>query len=280
MKSKIQGWKIAKQRSKKGNRIPPFVPSKNEIEFYTKYIKEVAKLASLPNKAIILGATPELRDGAIKFGLESVAVDVSREMMEKFSKLMKHKKSKLDRRVLKNWLLMKFPKGSFGIIVGDASLNNLVTRKDNEKLVKVCSEILAKGGYLVLRQILYVNKPSKKRDIHEIVSNYRKGKMSWEDFYIELRILFYKDKVYNKKTFQYDARKNFKYIDALREKGILTEKEYLRINEFRNEIINTFYPEDEFIKMIERKGFKLVEKFHDKPHEFFKCFFTLVFKKV
>ncbi len=280
MKHKIQGWKIAKQRGAKKNRISPFAPSKNEIAFYQKYINKVAEDVKVPQKALTLGATPELRDGAIKAGLESYAVDISKEMADKFSLLMGYRHHPLDKTVICDWLKMKFPENYFGIIMGDASFINLANRKDNNDLAKVCANTIGKGGYLVLRQVVYPKHFKSYKSVGLLVNDYRNKKISWEDFFMELRIVFYKDKLYNKKTFQYDAGKSFEVIDKLFENKILTDKEYKKINIFRNNVINTFYPEDNFIKMIESKGFKLVAKFHDKPFRFFRYLYIMTFRKI
>ncbi|MDD4902051.1 MAG: hypothetical protein PHE24_02845 [Patescibacteria group bacterium] len=278
--SKIQGWKIAAKRGKKKNRIPPFAPSGNELAVYQKYLARAAKDRTLPKRALTLGATPELRDGAIAAGLESVAVDVSRTMMKKFSGLMEKKNNPLDKKVIGNWLTMDFPAKSFGVIMGDGALNNLAARRENEKLIKVCSSLLPVGGYLVLRQVVFTAKFKTYKNAKMVVEDFRKKKLSWVDMYMELRYLVYKKQVYNSKTFQSDNAKAFKMIDGLCQQSVLSKKEYDRINLFRNKVINTVYPENKFIKLVERQGFELVEKFHDRPHRFFKYLYLMVFKRV
>lgn len=279
MQHKTQGLEIAEKRGKRKNRIPPFAPSKNEITFYQKYNNKVAKDKNLPQRALILGATPELRDCAIKSELESYAVDISQEMMDKFSLLMKYHNHPLDKRIIQDWLKIKFPKDYFGIAMGDGSLINFATRKENNTCIKVCAKTIKRGGYLILRQVVYPQNLQSYKSAERLINDYRNKKISWEDFFMELRIVFYKDKLYNKKTFQFNAGKSFKMIDKLFENKILTKKEYEKINTFRNNITNIFYPENNFIKMIESKGFKLTAKFHDKPHRFFKYLYMMAFRK-
>lgn len=276
---KIQGWKIAKQRGRQKNRVPPFAPSKNELNFYKKYIVKITKTKALPRRALILGATPELRDLAIKFGLESHSVDISKEMMEKFSSLMKFSGHPKDKRLIKNWLQMKYPKNYFGIIMGDASLNNLATCADNDILFEICSRILGDGGFLVLRQIVYPSKFKPYKNLKRFINDYRLKKIAWEDFFTELRIFIFKEKIYNKKTFQYDAGKNFKLIDELFKNKIITANEYNRINIFRNKVINTFYPRINFIKAAEKKKFKILKEFHDNQFRLFNYMYMMAFKK-
>jgi hypothetical protein len=278
--TKIQGWKIADQRGQKKNRIPPFAPSAKELAVYRKYLARAAKNDNLPKKALTLGATPELRDGAINAGLESIAVDVSQKMMDKFSDLMEEKNNPLDIKMLGNWLTMDFSAKSFGAVMGDASLNNLVTKKDNEKIVKLSAALLPRGGYLILRNVFFPDSLKGYGNAQRLVNDFHYKKISWEDFFMELRFNIFRRQAYNKKTFQYDAGKTFKLIDSLEKKGIITAEELEKINVFRNKVINTVYPDKEFIKMAARQGFKLVETLHDRPHRFFKYLYLVVFEKI
>ncbi len=275
-----QGWQTAEQRGQKSNRIPPFTPSQNEQKFYKKYCEKVSASENLPKRALILGATPELRDMAIKIGIESIAVDISEEMMEKFSALMEKQGDILDKTIIKDWLKMDFPSDYFGIIMGDASLNNLATTGDNERLANICRDILAKNGYFIMRQVFYVKDYKGYTDPKKVIDDYRAGKISWEDFFMELRINSFKDQVYSPENFQYNAGKAFDLIEGIYKDGMITQPEYERINTFRNDLINSFYPKNEFIKMMEEKEFKLMEEYHDSPFLFFKYLFMTAFEKL
>lgn len=275
-----QGWQTAEQRGQKSNRIPPFAPSQNEQKFYKKYCEKVSASKILPKRALILGATPELRDIAIKIGLESVAVDVSEKMMEKFSALMEKQNNALDKKIIKDWLEIDFPSDYFGVIMGDASLNNLATIEDNERLVNICNSILAKNGYFIMRQMFYTKKYQGYTDFKKVIDDYRANKISWENFFMELRLYSFKDQVYNSENFQYDAGKAFDLIEGVHKDGLITKAEYGRINTFRNNLINSFYPKEKFVRMINEIGFKFLEEFHDSPSLFFKYLFMIAFKKL
>ena len=277
--SNIQPWKVAETRGKKENRVSPFAPSENEQSFYKKYLSLTFKNSELPNRALILGATPELRDAAVETGLESVAVDVSKEMMDRFSELMKHNGHLLDKQIIKNWLEMDFPESYFGIVISDASFNNLTSKEHNLQLAKICSKITAKQGFLVFRHVMYPKENKGYKDALKLVKDFRNKKIGWEDFYIELRFNIFKDEVYNKETFQYDSKKNYQLIEELHNKGILNEEEQAIVNRFRNDVTNTFYPEEEFVKIINEQGFRHIENFHDKPNKFFDYLFMMAFRK-
>jgi len=278
IKAKAQGWRVADRRGKKKNRVPPFAPSQNEVKFYDSYIKRVLKDQSLPNRALTLGATPELRDVAIENGLESFAVDISQKMMDKFSDLMRHKNHDLDIRSIKNWLAMDFPRDYFGIVMADASFVNLATRQENEKLMKILKKIIPTGGFLLTRQVLYSDNYQPAEGPEELVKLYRSKKISWHDFYSELRLQFFKDQAYDKKKFQYDSNKGFKMIKKLHQDGVLNAKEFGIMEEFANYVINTFYPADVFISLANKNNFKLEKVFKDKPFRFYQYLYMIAFK--
>lgn len=280
MSSQAQAWTIASQRGQKQNRIPPFAPSLNEQQYYLSQIKAVAGNPVLPKKALVLGATPELRDMAIDCGMESMAVDISREMMDKFSKLMRNQAHHLDTQAIDDWLDMVFPENSFGIIMGDASLNNLATQQDNKRLINICHKVLATNGLLVLRQVTYPSAYKGYEDFKSLVSDYRGGKIPWEDFFMEMRIHVLKPMVYNPETYQSDSKRTFEMIESFYLAGLLTAEEYERINTFRNNVINTFYPEDKFIGMAGSQGFRLEYIFKDQPCLFFQYLSMFTFRKI
>ena len=271
---------MANSRGQKKNRFSPFAPSKNEAKLYQKFCNLTAQNKLLPKRALTLGATPELRDAAIRAGLESWGVDISPEMMKKLSLLMRYKNSPKNKQVIKNWLKINFAKNSFGIIMADASFINLASKRENEKIIKICKNILRVSGFLALRQIVYPEKFLYNTPAEILIKKFRKKKISWTDFFSDLRATAFKSKVYNKKTFQFDAKKNFGLIDELYKNNKLTKKEYKKINAFRNEIINTFYPEKEFIKLMQKNGFKLISKLQDGPNYYTKFLYFMAFKKV
>jgi len=275
----IQGWQTADKRGKKSNRIPPFAPSKNEVGLYRKYVLFVKNDPNLPKRALILGATPELRDIAIENGLESVAVDVSKQMMEKFSALMEKSGNILDKRIISDWLNIDFPENYFGIIMGDASFNNLATKEDNESLAYICCRVLNKGGFLILRQVVYQSDYRGYMDIQKLANDFHNGKISWADFFMEMRFNIFKDKIYDAKLCQYDAGKAFDLIKTLADIGQLTADEYTRIDTFRNNLKNSVYLDMDMVTMLESNGFKLQESFNDKPDLFFKYLYMLAFQK-
>ncbi|MBW2978032.1 class I SAM-dependent methyltransferase [Candidatus Woesearchaeota archaeon] len=266
-----QAWKLKgrglKERSK---RLPLFAPVKSEQKFYEKYVKE--------GKALVLGATPEPRDIAIKHGLRTYAVDISQPMLKKYTALMKYKDSKLNIMKKEDWLKMKFSKGFFDVVLGDAPFNNLVSTKDAKKLVSVLKKMLKPGGYLVVRHI--VLKPIKPVGLKKLVKLYRSKKIDFIYFFGELRLVDPVSKVYNKKTFQMKADDVFDLVDEYYEKGILNKKERDSIAVYKNSIINWIPPEKWFLNLMKKNGFKFLEIFEDKKYRHTKYLRMYAFKRI
>ncbi|MBW2982501.1 methyltransferase domain-containing protein [Candidatus Woesearchaeota archaeon] len=270
---KLQPWVIseatAKERSK---RNPPTAPDKAEQEIYKKY----AETAN--GNCLILGATPELRDISLENGLKTYTVDLSRKMMDMGDKCMKHKNHPDETKIIENWFDMKFDNNFFNIVMADASFCNLSTKEENEKLLGILKRIIMPNGYFVLRNIFLPE--IEKIPLKEVVSSYRQKKMNLFDFFAELRIVTYLDKVYNKETYQYDAKKNFELIEEDYKKGIFNKEELYKLMLFRNNIINTFYPKKEFLKLVESFGFKLIESFENNRFRFNKYLTMHIFQKL
>jgi ubiquinone/menaquinone biosynthesis C-methylase UbiE len=269
-----QPWNLKKKGYKeRSKRLPLFAPIKSEQKIYEKYIKKVPKNSN----ALVLGATPEPRDLALKNGLKTYAVDISRDMLKKYTALMKYENHPNNIQKTGNWLDMKFKKGYFNIIMGDASFNNLATRKQNARLLGKLKSMLAPNGFLVLRQFF---KPQLRPiPIKRLVKLYRSRKISFSDFFGELRLVFPMNKIYNKKTFQFKADEAFYWIDRKYKEGLLNKQERESIFVYKNSITNTAYLEKKFIKLADIYGFKPIETFADKRFRITKFLKMCVFRK-
>lgn len=275
-----QPWKIKTAEQRQRNRRPPFFGTKKDFEFYREHLLKVknSENSNLPKNALILGATPELRDMVLDEGFNCYTVDLSKHMVEKLSLVMKNKDHPKEHILIKNWLEMDFDEGFFGIIMGDASFLNLATKADNEKLAGILFRQLAKGGYLVTRQVVLPEdyKPIQKK---ELIQLYRNKKISWPDFFMELRFWTYLDEVYDKETYQFDVMKNYSLIKQDFEEGLLTEAEFNSLAYAENDIINTLYPKREFILMLERNKFRFIKEFIDKKYKHCRYLTMFVFEK-
>jgi ubiquinone/menaquinone biosynthesis C-methylase UbiE len=274
----VQPWdfsdkKVYESRSK---RRPPTAPDAAELAIYEKYAKLASK-SSIKN-SLVLGATPELRDIAIKNGFVGYAVDISKNVSELFTSLMDYKDDPNNKMIIGDWLEMNFKDNFFSLVMADASFCNLPTKELNEKLIKILKDIISPKGYFVSRNIFF---PTIERiPVKELVKSYRANKISLADFFMIIRTVSYMPQLYSEDTYQYDAKKNFDIIEEEYKKGVFNKEEFDTIMGWKNNIINTFYPEKEFIKMFENNGFKLVERFEGKNFIFQKYCPMLVFQKI
>ncbi|MFA5050816.1 MAG: class I SAM-dependent methyltransferase [Patescibacteria group bacterium] len=185
-KPQIQTWKQMASVWKKYIK-PPARPSSSQIEIWQKIIKQKVKEKS---KVLILGATPESRDICTKYHLETIVCDISQDMIKAMDEIVKHKNPK-EKKVICNWLEMKFKKESFDLILSDASLNQLLSKNDLKKLLSKLQDLLKPDGYILLREVTRANlKPEIKGEKWiKWFEKYRKKKISKTELYMYLKYL-------------------------------------------------------------------------------------------
>ena len=107
--------------------IKIMVPSDDDL----KVVEKAAEMAE--GNALVLGATPELRDICIEHGFNTFAVDMNKHSFERWSPLMKHKGQ--DTEIIDDWLSMDFPENNFSLVVADSCFFNLPNKDMFEKLL-------------------------------------------------------------------------------------------------------------------------------------------------
>lgn len=195
---------------------------------------------------------------------------------------MRNKNNFNDKIMIGDWLKMDKKKeffDFFDIVFGDGSFINLASREDNEKLANILSKVIVKSGYFVTRQVVWTDK-FKPKEKQELIEAFRKKEIVWQDLFMELRFWIYKKECFNNKTYQYDAKKNFELIDTDFKKGIFNKEEHELLTTFKNNIINTIYPEKEFISLLEKNNFKCINEFVDKQFKYCSYLKMFVFKNM
>ena len=288
---------VAKERQR--NRCPPFTPTSEEMKVYEESLVRLKsesilksqsilkfestyskfKTTPLPQRVLILGVTPELRDLVLSHDIECYSVDISESMEACFSAIMKHKNHPKDHVQIGDWREMDFPEGFFGAVFADASLSNLATQEDDEKVVSLVNKFLAKGGYFLSREFTYPSefKPFTKQ---ELTCQYRNNSITNADLFIEIRFWIYKDALWDKNKFTYDAKACFDMIDKDFKQGVYSKEEHDYMKKFRNNIINCIYPKEKFILMVCSKGFSFEKEFVDPSFRFTKFLSMYVFRKI
>ncbi len=261
----VQVWsKQMGQNRKKRKKRSPAVPSISEQKTYEKFLKQALKNKKDP-KVLILGVTPELRDIALKNNCQVVCIDISREMIKIMKPLIKYKGVKKEKIINANWLTVSFPKNSFDLVMGDGTLTNLLSIHDVRKLLFKIQRVLKPEGFFLIRELIHLS--NKKAPFKKIVSDYRKNKIKWEDFFTDLRFYTFFNKAYNPKNKLLSADKIFQEIEKKYQQGELTKKEYQKIMSLENRMKNLVLFKGKFMKLI-KENFSIISIKIDKEFRF------------
>ena len=267
-----QGWKLEGERLKeRSKRLPLIAPNETEQKFYEKYVQKVK------GNCLVLGATPEPRDVAIRNGLKCYAVDISQNMLDKFTPLMKYKDSNLNIMIQNNWLNMEFEDNFFDIALGDGSFFNIVTKRDYESIIKILRKIIKPNGFLILREVH--SREIEPLSLKKVVLMYRNNEITLSDFFAEIRLVIPLKKCLNKETYQMSAEDVFNLIDREYKKGVLNKEERDKLFLYKNKLVNLIYPKKEFISLFEKYGFKLIEESNFGEYRFQKYGKMFAFQK-
>ncbi len=139
------GWKLF---------TPPWRPSKVNIAIYEKILKKTIK--GVKNlKALILGATPEIRDMLAKYkNIEVVVSDYNMEMVLAMNELVTKKNFQNERWIKTSWVDMPLEKGYFDIVFGDYVISQLPENL-TDKFIGHIKSLLKKNGLFVTRAVYY-----------------------------------------------------------------------------------------------------------------------------
>lgn len=138
----------------------PLVMSGEEIEIYKRFILK-DRLQS--KRALLFGATPELRDMLFDLRFDVTLVDINPEMVAAMDMLVKKSKNK-EKKIIGDWLKIgdgveiedKF--GKFDIILGDHFLNH-VPFKSFSKLFGIIASLLKEEGLFVTNVVVKIKEP-------------------------------------------------------------------------------------------------------------------------
>jgi len=106
----------------------PWRPSRGEIKFWEGKVKEAAKRKGA--KALVLGATPEIRDMLVKYKLDVTLIDLDPQVKRAADRLIK-RRNKKEKLVKADWLKMPLPSDYFDIVIGDGNFENISLGKHN-----------------------------------------------------------------------------------------------------------------------------------------------------
>lgn len=202
-------------------------------------------------RACVLGATPELRDMVLHHGGELTTVDISEEMVEKYTRLMAQAGSPNEKIIIGSWLDIGLPDNYFDVVLGDGVSNN-VGYGEQEKFFSEIKRILAPGGWMIVREGVN-NSGRQRRTVQEIDADFLSGKIHWFDLYIDL--YFYSewtDKCRDHKTGVSYMDKFFSFVEEYHKRGLLSEQAFQAVWWFKGALVHTFLAKEKLEEIISR----------------------------
>jgi ubiquinone/menaquinone biosynthesis C-methylase UbiE len=163
------------------------------VEKYREWLKKTNPERK-PLKGLVLGATPELRDGLCDFGYKAYSIDINLDMFLAMDELLKSK-SQDEVLVRANWLDNPLADGYFDVVLGDAVLPN-VPWSERSRLLSEVKRVLKPGGIFLTRAFCVPDKkPFASAD--EILEHFSKKPANMQsalEMVLELQILMYDPK--------------------------------------------------------------------------------------
>jgi len=260
-------WKgrIANQRTK--GKDFPGAPSAGVgiMKIYRELLKK-ATGRKRKFKALVLGATPELRDLVLELGGELVAIDISWEMIQKTIPLMKYQNHPREIIIRANWLDNPLEGNNFDVILGDVITLNM-PHSDQNRFFKEIKRLLKPEGFIILRETV-INPKRKIRKLREIDFDFLLNKIHWFDMFLDFAL--YSDilsKIYTPKTGLFEAEKFLKELRKAYLEGKISKKSLGLCEWYRGSGGRTVWSEPKFEKLF-KKYFKLIPTKQAKDFNF------------
>jgi len=252
-----QNWS-QRQAASRADRRASSAPLPLEIKNYEILLRRSLGSIKYP-RVLILGATPELRDLAIKLGCQTLAIDISWDMLAKMADVMKYKTDPKNLSARADWFTLAdiFKNFSFDAILADCSLNN-VPAKSYSLVIKNILLLLKPGGAFITKHFVYMFERPKD-GIESLQKKYSSGRLNWIWLVIHLGpySLWHKQ-LYNQKTNSYIIGDGIKLLGGWlkSEKFKLTKTDLKKIENLKFHASNVNH-----IVMAENDWLKLIKKY-------------------
>jgi len=242
-----------------------------EVKKYEIALRAAIKGKKEP-KVMILGATPELRDLAIKLGCTCLAVDVSLDMLVKMTAVMKYQDDPKNLTARADWLKLGeiFKRGGFNAVLADASLNN-VPHQLYPAALKNIWQVLSPGGEFITKHFVYLyDKP--KDGIVEMQKKYDSGHLNWLWLVIHLGVYSrWQPRLYDEKAKRYLVGGGIKLLDRwLKTKKFRFTRQdlekFANLKVHAGNVNHVVIAENEWLKLV-KKYFAVIDRLVVKKYE-------------
>lgn len=200
--------------------------------------------------ALILGATPELRDIVLSYGHKLTTVDRDEKALAAKTAEMHYQHHPNEEIVIANWLTADFEANTFDVILGDGVLTAL-SQDEQKVLLDHLHTWLKPTGNLLLREGAVLHqRPRYAPSVH--IHEYRTGQYNLFDLFFGLRL-------YNQnfKAIDVETRKAYlkNFTDKIKEyfeSGLLSQQEFDQLSHVGSELEHTLLRKEDLEGLLKR----------------------------
>lgn len=242
-------------------RRPHFAPAQEILELHERQLCRACDSKGEPLTVLVLGATPELADLALRYACRVLRVDCNPAMFEAAAQCRSIQNGSRELRIVADWLdLPMIRDESIDFVFGDFSLNN-VAHPSMARMLQEIRRITHETSILSLTQLVIPDSPVEAYGFSRVVSSYRKGEINTTEFHKTLRFYSFNEAAYDAGQHILDAKKVFEAIDEKHRARQLSDAEYELLQPTRSEIQHTVYRQSEQIELLRKLGACTVEPF-------------------
>ena len=213
----------------------PAVSEETLERFHDLYNQSVEGAADI--HALILGATPELRDIVLSYGHQLTTVDRDEAALAAKTAQMHYQHHPNEEVIIADWLSVDFEPATFDVILGDGVLTAL-SQDDQKLLLDHLHSWLKPTGNLVLREGAVLHRrPRYAPSVH--IHEFRTGQYNLFDLFFGLRL-------YNQNFKAIDVKTRKAYLKNFTDKmaeyhqdGLLSDQEFQQLSHVGSELEHT-----------------------------------------
>jgi hypothetical protein len=245
--------------------LPPVRPSKKFLQVYEEDIRKIENNKN--SQVLILGATPELRMLALKHQCKVTVVDINMMVIKAMEHLMDYKQVDKNNEVIviSNWLDLSSEIGSFDLILGDGSINELGL-DEHETLFLKLKQVLKPHGYVSTKIQLPYPDGQDPMPMLDVLENYQRipEQTKTNPFSDLVLKLFYSKESFDEKTRESSSKKVIEELHRLENQKKIKRTEFEVLFEFFEYIAAWDYrctlPKRAELEKILSKHFSIISK--------------------
>ncbi|NOR84613.1 methyltransferase domain-containing protein [archaeon] len=168
--------------------------SKGEVDKYRLWLEQKKKDGA--KTALVLGATPEIRDTLHDLDYKTTIIDINLEMILAMNSQLKTKPTN-ETIIKSNWLENPIKSNFFDIIIGDAIFPNIPWDERNTLFLEI-KRLLKTDGFFITRAFC-IPKEKQYNTLDEILNHFSNRDATYENalkLELELQILSYDSKTH------------------------------------------------------------------------------------